>query len=443
MPCASISASAANSSRVDVADSTAAFETMCRFQKRVFALVVLGVFLLYGCSDDENANAPERERESVNVSVAGSPQAGTVPGAEEKTQVEEGERALRIGVIGPETGNEAPYGLSVLKGVLAAAGRFNSRGGLDGSEIEVLHYDNKSDPELTREGVRKLIRQGVVAILSAPTGWATFAPTSIANSTQTVLVSVGTRRRIGRSGPYVFRVSLPDELATAELIGYAVKELAYTSYAMVTSSSYDYSLALSAVFKRALVKHGGVLSVEADTYDSYSGKQDMDAVIDAITGSDVTLHGVIFTGALEEALLLASELRNAGSKLPIIGGEDLFAAEYLNGGVAVRGTLLFATFAPDNESPKAVEFKQDYGEGEPDRFSALAYDTFMLLAQAIKTAGTTNTAKVREALVSVEDFEGATGKTSFTSKGAPVKQPFIYSVKKGERGERFVLWKPQ
>jgi branched-chain amino acid transport system substrate-binding protein len=416
---------------------------MYRFQKGAFVLVVLGMFLLYGCSDDENANAPERESESVNVSVAGLPRPGSVPGEQEKAEVEEQERALRIGVIGPETGKEAPYGLSVLKGVLAAAGRFNSRGGLDGSEIEVLHYDNKSDPELTREGVQKLIRQGVIAILSAPTGWATFVPTHIANSTRTIFISVGTRRRIGRSGPYVFRASLPDELATAELIRYAVKELAYTNYAMVTSSSYDYSLALSAVFKRALVKHGGVLSVEADTYDTYSGKQDMDAVIDAISGSDSTLHGVIFTGPLQEAIVLARGLRNAGSNLPILGGEDLFAAEYLNGGAAVRGTLLFATFSPDNESPKVVEFKHDYGEGEPDRFSALAYDTFMLLAQAIKTAGTTNTSKVREALVSVKDFEGATGKTSFTSSGTPVKRPFIYSVKEGEQGERFVLSKQQ
>jgi branched-chain amino acid transport system substrate-binding protein len=416
---------------------------MCRYQKGAFILVVLGIFLLYGCSDGENANAPKLERESVNVPLAGLPQAGTVPGEEEKAEVEEGERALRIGVIGPETGKQAPYGLSVLKGVLAAAGRFNSRGGLDGSEIEVIHFDNKSDPELTREGVRKLIRQGVIAILSAPTGWATFAPTHIANSTRTIFISIGTRRRIGRSGPYVFRASLPDEQATAELIRYAVKELAYTNYAMVTSSSYDYSLALSAVFKRALVKHGGVLSVEADTYDTYSGKQDMDAVIDAIGDSAVTLHGVIFTGSLEEAILLARGLRKAGSNLPILGGEDLFAAEYLNGGVAVRGTLLFATFSPDNESPKAVEFKHDYGEGAPDRFSALAYDTFMLLTEAIKTAGTTNTSKVREALVSVKDFEGATGKTSFTSSGAPVKQPFIYSVKKGDRGESFVLSKSQ
>jgi branched-chain amino acid transport system substrate-binding protein len=263
----------------------------------------------------------------------------------------------------------------------------------------------------------------------------------MANSTRTIFISIGTRRRIGRSGPYIFRASLPDELATGELISYALEELEYTNYAMVTSSSYDYSLDLSALFRHALVNHDGVLAVEADTYDTYSGKRNLDAVIDAIKGSPVTLHGVIFTGALDEAVLLAGKLRKAGLTLPIIGGEDLFAKEYLMGGEAVRGTLLYTTFAPDSESVKAVEFKQDYGEGEPDRFSALAYDAFMLLAEAIKLAGTTKVTQVREALLSIREFEGATGKTGFTSSGTPVKHPFIYSVKEGRRGERFVLSK--
>ena len=416
-----------------------AFKNICHCLKRVFILVVL----LYGCSDDRTANAPGIEKREVNTPVAAVAQPKPEnEGNQEAEEIEE-DRPLRIGVIGPETGNEARYGLSVLKGVLAAAGRFQASGGLGGGKIEVLHYDNKSDPELTRVGVQDLIRQRVIAILAAPTGWATFAPTRIANSTRTLFISVGTRRRIGRSGPYVFRAALPDELATDELLRYAIEELAYTNYALVTSSSYDYSLDLSASFRKALVKHGGVLAVEADTYDTYLGKQNLDAVIDAIRGSSVTLHGVIFTGALDEAVLLAERLEKAGLNLPIpiLGGEDLFAAEYLMGGEAVRGSLLYTTYAPDSETVKAIEFKHDYGEGEADRFSALAYDMFMLLAEAIEIAGTTRTTQVRDALLNIREFEGATGKTSFTSSGTPVKHAFVYSVKQGKRGESFVLSK--
>ena len=113
--------------------------------------------MLYGCSDDNTASAPGIEKREANTPVAAVVQPGPRPeneGKQEAREIEK-ERPLKIGVIGPETGNEARYGLSVLKGVLAAAGRFHSQGGLGGSKIEVLHYDNKSDPGLTRVGCTK------------------------------------------------------------------------------------------------------------------------------------------------------------------------------------------------------------------------------------------------------------------------------------------------
>ena len=82
------------------------------------------------------------------------------------------------------------------------------------------------------------------------------------------------------------------------------------------------------------------------------------------------------------------------------------------------------------------EFLKDYGKANPDRFAALAYDTFMLVADAIKEAGSTDTTLVREALINRKDCLGVTGKTSFTPENMPVKHPVICSVKKGESGER-------
>lgn len=71
-------------------------------------------------------------------------------------------------------------------------------------------------------------------------------------------------------------------------------------------------------------------------------------------------------------------------------------------------TLLYSTLAADNKSSKMAEFIKDYGNAVPDRFAALAYDIFMLIADAIKIAGSTNTGKVREALINRKECEGAT-----------------------------------
>ena len=379
----------------------------------LMAIVVLAMPLFSGCSDNKGAKAPETSKE---------------------------DRPLLIGIVGPETGEEANYGTSVVEGALAAAKRFNAQGGIAGKEIKVLHFDDKNDIALTTQIVKDLISQKAIAIFAAPTGSSTFAPVHLVNESKTIFISIGSRRHLKASGPYVFRTAVPDETATEDLIKYATTELGYVNFALVTASDNDFSLDLSSLFKKALEKHHGVVKIEADTYDSFTGGHNMKAVIGAIKKNRNTLHGVIFTGSVSEAVVLAQELKKAGLTLPIIGGEDLFSEEYLKGGDAVNETLLYTTFSADSKSSKMDEFIKDYGKAKPDRFAALAYDTFMLVAEAIKEADSTDTSKVREALINRKDCLGVTGKTSFTSENMPIKHPIICKVKIAESGERgFVL----
>jgi len=374
----------------------------------MMVIVVMVISLLSGCSDKKEAKAPEIVKD---------------------------ERPLIIGIVGPETGEEAAYGTSVVEGALAAAKRFNAQGGIGGKEIKVLHFDDKSDIGTTTKIVKDLISQRAIAILAAPTGTSTFTPIHLVDESKTIFISVGSRRQLKASGPYVFRTAVPDETATEDLIKYAVTELGYVNYVLVTAADNEFSLELSSLFHRALDKHHGVVKIEADTYDTFTGGHNIGAVIAKIKKSSDTLHGVIYTGGATEAVLLAQELKKAGLTLPVIGGEDLFSAEYLKGGEAVNETLTYTTFFADNKSAKMDEFLKDYGTGKPDRFAALAYDTFLMVADAIKEAGSTDTSLVREALINRKDCIGATGKTSFTSENMPLKHPTICRIKKGETGE--------
>jgi branched-chain amino acid transport system substrate-binding protein len=388
------------------------------------------------CSEDVQQQAEQREIITSDV----LPQNEVQP----EPEPPEEDRALKIGVIGPETGNSAVYGRRILEGILQAARTFNANGGINGQALEVIHYDNKGDPELTEEAVQKLIQQRVVAIFAAPTGWSTFSATHLANSSQTIFIAIGSRRRIGKSGPYIFRVSLADEFAIDELIQYSIKQAGYTNYALVTSSDYDYSLDLSALFRKAIDNNGGQLKLVADTYDTFSGKRNVNSVIKALKKSPEPLHAVIYTGDDKQAAQLARGIKRAGLKLPIIGGEDLHTKSYLrNSKAAARGTLLYASFAPESDSPQVVKFVRDYKhrkKGVPDRFVSLAYDSFMLVAKAIQTAASTKSSVVRDAILNIR-HQGVTGETRFSPEGSPVKRPFIYRAVSGKTGEKFILLK--
>ena len=331
--------------------------------------------------------------------------------------------------------------MSVVNGVLAAAKRFNAEGGIEGKEIKVLHYDDGSNMGDANKIVSYLIEQRAIAIISAPTGSSTFTPVHLTENSRTILMSVGSRRHIERSGEFVFRTAIPDEMATEDLIKYAITKLGYLNYALVTSSIHDFSLDLSSMFKKALYKNSGVIKLETDIYDTYTGSTNIDLVIEAIKDRSDTLHGVIFTGSPGNGALLAQGLKKAGVMLPIIGGEDLLSADYLKGGSAVEGTLLYSTLSSSEKSSKMVEFIEDYGKAEPDRFAALAYDSFMLLADAIKIADSTNTSRVKEALINRKECEGATGKTKFSPEGESIKHPFICRIKRGKNGGRVVVLK--
>lgn len=368
--------------------------------------------LVTGCQDDKGARSDETER-AARI-----------------------ERPLIIGVVGPESGEEAGYGTSVVSGVLAAAKRFNARGGIGGREIKVLHFDDQGNIELTNKIVQDLIGQKVVAIFAAPTGSSTFAPIHLVNESKTIFFSIGSRRHLKASGPYVFRNAVPDELATEDLVGYAVKEAGYANFALVSAADNDFSLDLSAMFRRALDRHHGVIKVEADIYDTRTAGHDMGAVVAAIKRTPDAVHAVIFTGGASDGARLAREMRKAGLKLPLIGSEDLCSEEYLRGGDAVDDTLVYATFSAETRSPRVGEFMQDYGAAKPDRFAALAYDTFMVVAEAIKVAGSTEASRIRQAIISRKDFEGATGKTIFSQDNTPIKHPLIYRIERGENGAR-------
>jgi len=399
---------------------------------------VIAIFFFGILSDrGEGPHPPKTGKPDWMASAPAKPQGGATKASQEK------ERALIVGVIGPESGAEAKYGLAVLEGIVTAAERFNARGGWRGEKIEVIHHDNSGGFGQTLDIASALIEKNVMAIFSAPTGWSTFAPIHLANNSRTVFISIGTRRKIGRSGNYIFHFSLPDEIAIDEMLDYAANELGYRYFALVTSSSYDYSLSIASLFKQAVPRHGGKILVETDTYDTFSGKTDIGKVVTALKASSEGLQAIIFTGSAQEAARLTQAAKDSGLQLPLIGSEDLFSEQYLKqSGQAAQGTLLYATFAPDHPSRLVKDFVADHvarKNAVPDRFTALAYDAFGLLSQALETAGSLKSQAVRNAMVNLKEAEGVTGASRWAPNGTPIKHPYLYRVEASQSGERFVL----
>jgi branched-chain amino acid transport system substrate-binding protein len=111
------------------------------------------------------------------------------------------------------------------------------------------------------------------------------------------------------------------------------------------------------------------------------------------------------------------------------------------GGKAVNGTMLPANYFSTDPRPAAQKFTQEYKAlygSEPNQFAALAYDAAGVLVAALKAVGTDSRAKVRDGLIGLKGYEGATGPISYAEGRDPAKQLVRIMIRDGQ----WQLYKP-
>ncbi|MEE9613804.1 MAG: ABC transporter substrate-binding protein [Thermodesulfobacteriota bacterium] len=407
---------------------------MKRADAYIVPALVLGLTLFIGCGKEEEKKEGPQSFEEFAAEIEVKPEE-VAPRVEEEAV--EDERLLIVGAIGPRTGEQAEYGLMTLEGASMALDSLNASGGIGGRRVELRTVDNRGSDGGTQEAMAGLIDEGVMAIIGAPTGWSTFTPVYTANDRRTVFISAGTRRHIGRSGPFVFRYSLPGERAAEGLIEYCVKEEGYKEFALVTVME-DEALNVSSFFRIAIQNAGAAIKTEGHIF----ADPDIPAAVKELKGK-LPLDAVVFVGSSRSAGLFLSEARKQGVKLPLIGGEELHTEEFLRAGNGVEGSLVYAGFSPLDETPAVKSFIDSYKRKKkglpPATFVAEAYDSFMLVADAVKRAGSTRPGEVMAAMMDTKGFEGITGIADMDDKGEITRDPYILKVVMKKNGPAFSL----
>ena len=74
------------------------------------------------------------------------------------------------------------------------------------------------------------------------------------------------------------------------------------------------------------------------------------------------------------------------------------------------------------------KYQAKFGGAVPDDMAALGYDSAMILAEAIKRAGTTDSAKLRDAIAQTKDHDGITGKITLDAQRNASKPAVILTI---------------
>jgi len=344
------------------------------------------------------------------------------------------EDSIRVGEVASLTGKEAAFGQSSHKGTLLAVEEINAAGGVLGKKIELLTEDNQSKTGESATAAKKLVsRDKVVALLGEVASSRSLEMAPVAQTSKIPMISPSsTNPKVTEIGNYVFRVCFIDPFQGTVMAKFARDTLKSKRVAVLTSVSAAYSVGLAKYFKEHYAADGGTIAIEQKYAE---GDKDFKAQLTAIKAADV--DAIFVPGYYTEAALITKQARDLGLTLPLFGGDGWEAPQLIEiGGKAVEGIYYSTHYSPENSATQVrafvEKFKQRWNGETPDAMAALGYDSAQILADAMKRAGTTQPAKVRDALAATKDFVGITGKTTIDAQRNASKAAVIVTVKDGQ-----------
>jgi branched-chain amino acid transport system substrate-binding protein len=346
---------------------------------------------------------------------------------------------IKLGANVELTGNSAAYGASAKHGIDLAVKQLNDQGGLLGKKITVSYADNKSEPAEAANAMQKLIDDKVIGILGPDTSSNVLAGVNIIEKEKIPLITpFGTNPDITvdpatkKVRDYAFRTAFIDTFQGKVIASFVTKTLKAKNVAIYIDNSSDYSKGLAKFFKEDFEKNGGKVVAE----EAYLQK-DTDFK-SALTKIAATNPDAIFVpGYYQEVGMIIKQAREMGMQQPIIGGDGWDSAKLVEiaGGANLGNTFFSTHYSMEDKSPNVVKFVADYQKeyNEPaDAPSALAYDSVMMFAQAIKDANSLDPSKIRDALAKLKDFDGITGKITFDANHDPLKSAVMMTYKDGK-----------
>lgn len=342
---------------------------------------------------------------------------------------------IKIGVFEPMTGANAAGGALEVEGVKLANKLYPE---VLGKKIELVVVDNKSDKVEAASAASRLVeKEKVVAIIGSWGSSLSMAAGDIVKKAKVPVVAASaTNPLVTQNNDYYFRVCFIDPFQGKVMANYAYSKLNAKKVAIVQEVSNDYSVGLAKFFTDSFKQLTGDQNAIVAVSNYNTGDQDFTAQLTNIKGKN---PDVIFApGNFTESALLIKQARQLGIKAPIIGGDTWETPEFIDiGKTSVEGAVFSTFFTSEKpitkESEKFLtEYRKEFKDKEPAAVTALGYDAYILIRDAIEKVGSADSVKVRDQLAKTKDFQGAAGVITLDADRNAVKNAVIKEVKNGK-----------
>lgn len=382
--------------------------TSARRVVAVAAAVVLGVAGLAACSSGAGSGGSGNATPDSGTAGSGTAGSGTAGSGQTGNAPSAAHGTVKIGFFAPGSGSEASDGKSALDAAQLAVKDINAAGGLGGASIQLVNYDDGSDPKQAVSIATKLTTQDKVsAVVSGSYSDQTLAAASVFQRAGVpMLAAYAVNPGIPKTGDEIFQIDMSGPVEGRGGAVAMISQLKAKKIAIVAIDN-DFGHALVDGFTAQAAKLGG--TIVATDYNQF-GEKDFGSVIDKDVKAGADGFYLVEYAAEGQQFLTAFRQRKLTQKL--VGTEGIDSTvQFIEPNAKLADGMVFTTSLNRDSTDEKTKtfldgFAKAYGHA-PDMVAATTYDAFMVL-QAAATKGT-SAGDLTSGITGLSSYAGVTG----------------------------------
>lgn len=347
---------------------------------------------------------------------------------------------IKVGVLGPLTGEVSNYGQAVVRGAELYLDQVNAAGGINGKQIEYIEMDEQGDATQAVTCFTQMCDQGITGLI----GDVTTAPTlAIVAESQDYNMPMVTASATAEAVTYdaetdtvyenVFRTTFTDPYQGVKMADYATEKLGYTKAAVIFQKGADYNEGLASNFETEFAAKGGEI-VASESYAE--GDVDFKTQLTTILGANPEV--VFCPNYYEDVGQILSQAQDVGLTVPFLGGDGWDGVAGYATADQLKDCYFCANYAKGASPDFENAYKETYGEEYPNGFAPLGYDAAITLCYGLTAAEEAGlepgTDEYKQAVIDGikgGNIEGITGTFTFDEHNNPVKTAAILTFEDG------------